>query len=97
MHRTACAASTQVYKYVGRVVGRFYDAAGGPTALLLGSEAAARAAARAAEAAEAAQGQQQAPADPACDVKWSQEDGEAVRGRERGGGRQLLLPTSTAH
>lgn len=68
------------YKPVGKVVGRFYDATGQPTALLAKVEAAAAAAAAAA-AKEAAEGkgavgggQQGQP----CNVKWSKSEGGSV-------------------
>lgn len=77
---------TQEYKLVGRVVGRFYDAAGQPTALLARVEAAAATAAAAKEAAEgkgqAGGGQQVQP----CNVKWSKSEG--VVGGWAGGGWQ---------
>ena len=59
------------------MVGRFYDSSGSPTPLLQRVEAAAAAAAAAKAAAEAAKAAAGEPADPACDVKWSQLDGEA--------------------
>ncbi len=73
----------QEYKPVGKVVGRFYDAAGQPTALLARVEAAAAAAAAAKAAAEqkgatgSGSGKQQQQQQP-CNVKWSRSEG-AVR------------------
>ena len=70
----------QEYKFVGRVVGRFYDAAGQPTALLARIEAASVAASAAKEAAEGktqtGAGQQPQP----CNVKWSKSEGAVVGG-----------------
>ena len=69
----------QDYKPIGKVVGRFFDATGQPTALLAKVEAAAAAAVAAAakEAAEgkgaAGSGQQGQP----CNVKWSKSEGGA--------------------
>lgn len=82
--------AAQEYKLVGRVVGRFYDADGQPTALLVRAEAAAAAAAAAKQAEQAGQagsGQQAQP----CNVKWSESAGvgQWVAGRVCGcaGGR----------
>lgn len=85
----------QTYFRVGRVAGRFYDASGNPTPLLLQAEAEA-AAAEAAEAAAkggapaaagaaasvpatAAGGAQQPPAHLPCNFKWSKSEGAEGR------------------
>ncbi|KAL4420479.1 hypothetical protein ABPG75_010135 [Micractinium tetrahymenae] len=69
-------AKHKEYKLVGKVVGRFYDAAGSPTPLQQRAEAAAAAAA-AQEAAAKEQGQGGGAADAAvpCNVKWSRAEG----------------------
>ncbi|PRW21088.1 Peptide-N(4)-(N-acetyl-beta-D-glucosaminyl)a sparagine amidase F [Chlorella sorokiniana] len=81
------------YKAVGKVVGRFYDAAGQPTALLARAEAAAAAAAAAKEAAEgggqAGGGQQ---AQQPCNVKWSKSEGGSVWCEEGRFPRRVLQP-----
>ena len=65
--RPARAAPSQVYKHMGRVVGRFYTAEGNRTAELERVEAA---------AAEYSGKQLDRPAGSPCNVQWSASGGE---------------------
>ncbi|PSC71730.1 Neuferricin isoform A [Micractinium conductrix] len=67
-------AKHKEYTYVGKVVGRFFDTAGEPTALRLQAEAAAAAAAQREREKEAARSGGGA-ADVPCNVKWSKVEG----------------------
>ncbi|XP_039014402.1 membrane-associated progesterone-binding protein 4-like [Hibiscus syriacus] len=61
------------YKFVGRLVGRYYDSAGNPTKYLKGAEA------KAARGAQLMEKQKEMEAkQPSCNSRWSQDDGREV-------------------
>ncbi|KAE8706761.1 Membrane-associated progesterone-binding protein 4 [Hibiscus syriacus] len=61
------------YKFVGRLVGRYYDSQGNPTKYLKGAEA------KAARGAQLMEKQKEMEAkQPSCNSRWSQDDGGEV-------------------
>jgi len=77
-HKVCCFSSYQnffiyFYRYVGKLVGRYYDSQGNPTKYLKGVEAKAARGAQLLEKQKIEEAKQ-----PSCNSRWSQDDGGEV-------------------